>query len=35
VILEIAEQMKKVKPHNKVRFIWFSAEESGLLGSEE
>lgn len=33
-ILEIAEQMKKVKPHNKVRFIWFGAEESGLLGSE-
>ncbi len=34
VILEIAEQMEKVKPRNKVRFIWFSAEESGLLGSE-
>jgi hypothetical protein len=33
-ILEIAEQMSKVKPRNKVRFIWFSAEESGLLGSE-
>jgi Peptidase family M28/PA domain len=33
VILEIAEQMTKVKPRNKVRFIWFSAEESGLLGS--
>ncbi|RPI09964.1 MAG: M28 family peptidase, partial [Actinobacteria bacterium] len=33
-ILEIAEQMTKVKPRNKVRFIWFSAEESGLLGSE-
>jgi hypothetical protein len=35
VILEIAEQMTKVKPRNKVRFIWFGAEESGLLGSEE
>jgi Zn-dependent M28 family amino/carboxypeptidase len=32
-ILEIAEQMHKVKPRNQVRFIWFSAEESGLLGS--
>ena len=26
--------MKKVKPRNHMRFIWFSAEESGLLGSE-
>jgi Zn-dependent M28 family amino/carboxypeptidase len=33
-ILEIAEQMTKVNPRNKVRFIWFGAEESGLLGSE-
>ena len=33
-ILEIAEQMTKVKPRNQVRFIWFGAEESGLLGSE-
>lgn len=32
-ILEIAEGMAKVKPRNKVRFIWFSAEEAGLLGS--
>jgi Zn-dependent M28 family amino/carboxypeptidase len=32
-ILEIAEQMTKVKPRNKVRFLWFGAEESGLLGS--
>ena len=32
-ILEIAEQMKKVKARNTVRFIWFGAEESGLLGS--
>ena len=29
VILEIAEQMQKVKPRNKVRFLWFAAEESG------
>ena len=33
-ILEIAEEMTKVKPRNHVRFIWFSAEESGLLGSD-
>ena len=33
-ILEIAEQMAKVKPRNQVRFIWFSAEESGLIGSQ-
>ncbi len=32
-ILEIAEQMAKVETNNHVRFIWFSAEESGLLGS--
>jgi Zn-dependent M28 family amino/carboxypeptidase len=31
--LETAEQMAKVKPRNKVRFIWFSAEELGLVGS--
>lgn len=33
-ILEIAEQMHKVKPQNKVRFMWYGAEEAGLLGSE-
>jgi Zn-dependent M28 family amino/carboxypeptidase len=34
-ILEIAIQMAKlnVKPVNKVRFLWFGAEEAGLLGS--
>lgn len=32
-ILEIAEQLRKFDPRNKVRFIWFGAEESGLLGS--
>jgi Zn-dependent M28 family amino/carboxypeptidase len=32
-ILEVAEQMKKVKPRNTVRFAWWSAEESGLVGS--
>ncbi len=32
-ILEVAEQMRKVKPRNKVRFAWWGAEESGLVGS--
>ena len=32
-ILEVALQMEKVKPRNTVRFIWFGAEELGLLGS--
>ena len=30
--LEIAEQVAKLKLRNKIRFVWFSAEESGLLG---
>ncbi len=33
-ILEVAEQMAKVKPQNTVRFAWWGAEESGLVGSE-
>jgi len=33
-ILELAEQLAGKKLRNKVRFIWFGAEESGLLGSE-
>lgn len=32
-ILETALQMAKVNPRNKVRFAWWSAEESGLVGS--
>jgi Zn-dependent M28 family amino/carboxypeptidase len=34
--LEIALQMKRlgIKPYNRVRFIWFSGEEQGLLGSQ-
>ncbi|HVF13309.1 MAG TPA: M28 family metallopeptidase [Acidimicrobiales bacterium] len=32
-ILEVALQMAKVNPRNTVRFIWFGAEELGLLGS--
>ena len=32
-ILETALQMAKVKPRNKVRFAWWGAAESGLVGS--
>jgi Zn-dependent M28 family amino/carboxypeptidase len=34
VLLEVAEQMAKVKPRNMVRFAWWGAEEAGLVGSE-
>lgn len=33
VLLEVAEQMAKVKPRNKLRFAWWGAEEAGLVGS--
>jgi Zn-dependent M28 family amino/carboxypeptidase len=33
VILEVAEQIAKLKPQNTVRFAWWGAEESGLVGS--
>jgi Zn-dependent M28 family amino/carboxypeptidase len=35
-ILEVAEQMarREVEPRTTVRFMWYSAEEFGLLGSE-
>ena len=32
-LLEVAEQMKKVKPINTVRFVWWGASEAGLVGS--
>jgi aminopeptidase Y len=32
-LLEVAEQMAKVNPHNQLRFAWWGAEESGLVGS--
>ncbi len=32
-VLEVARQMAKVKPKNKVRFAWWGAEELSLLGS--
>jgi hypothetical protein len=33
-ILDIAQEMRKVTPRNKLRFIWFGGEELGLLGSD-
>jgi Zn-dependent M28 family amino/carboxypeptidase len=33
-ILNVAEQMRRVQPHNKLRFVWFGGEELGLLGSD-
>lgn len=33
MLLEVAEQMAKVEPRNKLRFAWWGAEESGLVGS--
>lgn len=34
-ILETALQMAKVKPRNMLRFAWWAAEESGLVGSTQ
>ncbi|MFE5673342.1 M28 family metallopeptidase [Agromyces sp. NPDC056523] len=33
-LLEIAESLSKLKPENTLRFAWWGAEESGLLGSQ-
>ncbi|WP_148862784.1 M28 family metallopeptidase [Marinobacter fonticola] len=32
-LLELALQMKRAHPKNKVRFAWWGAEEAGLVGS--
>lgn len=34
-LVEVAEQMAKVKPRNTVRFAWWGAEEAGLVGSTD
>ncbi len=34
-LLEVAEQMAKVKPQNTLRFAWWGAEESSLVGSTD
>jgi Zn-dependent M28 family amino/carboxypeptidase len=33
VILEVAEELAATSPRNKLRFVWWGAEELGLLGS--
>ena len=33
VILEVAEQIARTTPRNRLRFVWWGAEELGLLGS--
>ncbi len=33
-MLELAQQIAKVKPENTLRFAWWGAEEAGLVGSE-
>ncbi len=33
-LVEFAQALRNTQTKNKIRFIWFSAEESGLLGSE-
>src|SRR5690606_12319369 len=32
-LLEVALQMAKVKPNNRLRFAWWGAEEANLVGS--
>ena len=32
-LLELAQQIAKIRPENTLRFAWWGAEESGLLGS--
>lgn len=33
VLIEVAEQIARLRPQNTLRFAWWGAEESGLLGS--
>lgn len=32
-VLEVAEQLARTKPRNRLRFVWWGAEELGLVGS--
>lgn len=34
-LLEIAQNLRKLKPQNTLRFAWWGAEEEGLIGSTE
>jgi Zn-dependent M28 family amino/carboxypeptidase len=33
VLLEVAEELRALRPRNRLRFAWWSAEELGLVGS--
>jgi Zn-dependent M28 family amino/carboxypeptidase len=33
VLLEVAEHLAEVRPRNRLRFVWWGAEELGLIGS--
>lgn len=35
IILELAKRLRKVKPEKSVVFVWFTAEERGLIGSRD
>src|SRR5262245_53887587 len=35
VILEVAARLASLQPQNRLRFVWWSAEERGLLGSRQ
>ena len=34
-LLEVAQQLAKIKPQNTLRFAWWGAEEAGLIGSTD
>ena len=33
IVLEVAERLAGTAPHNRLRFVWWGAEELGLVGS--
>jgi Zn-dependent M28 family amino/carboxypeptidase len=33
VLIEVAEQLAALRPRNRLRFVWWAAEEIGLVGS--
>jgi Zn-dependent M28 family amino/carboxypeptidase len=33
VLLEVAERLARMQPRNRLRFVWWGAEELGLIGS--
>jgi Zn-dependent M28 family amino/carboxypeptidase len=35
VLLEVAERLAQTRPRNRLRFVWWGAEELGLIGSRQ